>query len=177
MSEPVSTYICMGVILAAHGIKGEVKIHPYSQNPEDLVSYGPLYNQSGDKLYELRIKRVQNNAVIATVKGCNDRNAAEQLRGTKLYIPRQALPEPDAEEFYHEDLLNLKVLLPDATEIGIITAVHNFGAGDMLEVALSGSNKTEMLPFTKAVIPHINLAEGFVTYCPPEVIMAKDGHE
>lgn len=172
-----SSYICVGIILSAHGVKGEVKVHPYTQNPEDLTAYGPLFNQSGSKEFQLRIKRIQNDAVIATISGCNDRNAAEPLRGTKLYIPRDALPETDEDEFYHEDLLNLKVIRQNGTLVGTIKAIHNFGAGDVLEVTLSGSGKTEMIPFTKAVIPDINLAEGFVTMTPPEELIAKEGHD
>lgn len=172
-----SSYVCVGVIVAPQGVRGELKLHSYTQNPEDLTAYGPLYNQSGTKTFNLHVKRVQNDVLIATLEGCTDRNAAEVLRGTKLYIPREALPDIEADEFYYEDLLGLKVVRPDLSVVGTVKAIHNFGAGDVLELALLESDKTEMLPFTREIIPTINLKEGFVVVHLPEVLIAKEGHE
>lgn len=171
-----SSYICVGVIVAPHGIKGEVKIHSYTEQAEDLTAYGPIYNQSGTKTFRVKIKHVKGDAVIASLEGYPDRNSIETLRGMKLYIPREALPEPEEEEFYHEDLLNMKVVLPDATSFGTVKAIYNFGAGDVMEIALA-SGKTELLPFTKAVFPVINFKEGFLEAHLPQELIAKEGHE
>ena len=172
-----TSYICIGTITSPHGVKGEVKIQPHTQYPDDLTAYGPLYDQSGSKTFGIHIKRIQNDAVIATIDGCNDRNAAEQLRGKKLYVPREALPETEEEEFYHEDLVNLKIRTPEGAEIGIVKAIHNFGAGDIIEISLNDSKKTDMLPFNLDTVPTINIEEGYIIISQPDELIAKEGHD
>lgn len=171
------SYICIGTITSPHGVKGEVKIQPHTQYPDGLTAYGPLYDQYGSKTFEVHIKRIQNTLVIATVDGSSDRNAAEQLRGKKLYVPREALPETEEEEFYREDLVNLKVKTTDGVEVGIVKAIHNFGAGDIIEIGQKDSKKTDMLPFTLETVPTINIEEGYVVIAQPEELIAKEGHD
>src|SRR5690606_24584008 len=101
------------------------------------------------------------NVVIATLKGVGDRDAAERLNGVSLYIGRDRLEEPDADEFYHADLIGLEVRLGDGSVLGTITAVDNFGSDDMLDVKRTGTRKAVYLPFTRAVVPEIHIAEGY----------------
>lgn len=167
--------ICLGKIIAAHGIRGQVKVASYTENPEDITAYGALSDATGQRTFELTIVAFQNKHLLAKVKGVTDRNEAENLRGIELYVPRERLPETTEGEYYQTDLVGLEArLTTDNTVYGTIKAVHNFGAGDLLEVQLTGSKKAEFLSFTKETVPEINIAEGYLTLTPPEEIVAKE---
>jgi 16S rRNA processing protein RimM len=160
--------LLVGRIGAAHGIKGEVRIAPFTQNPTDIAAYGPLATDQGDLSLSIEGVRIQGNVLIARLKGITDRNEAERLNGVSLFVPRTALPEPDDEDdFYHADLIGLKVRLEDGTEIGEIISLPNYGAGDLLEVRDPRSGDTFLYPFTRAVVPEINISGGFVVLSPP----------
>jgi len=168
--------ILLGEIGAAHGIKGEVRIAAHTQHPEAIASYGPLETDRPGLLVTITNCRVQKNVVVATIKGVPDRNAAEKLNGTKLFIDRERLPPPeDEDDFYHADLIGLGARLDTGVVLGTITAVPNFGAGDLIEVTDSQSGDTFLYPFTKAVVPHVRIADGFVTIVVP--LDAPEGEE
>jgi 16S rRNA processing protein RimM len=153
--------ILLGRIGAAHGIKGDVSIRTFTGDPEAIGSYGPLTDKTGAKSFKVRVVRVNpKGGVIARVQGADDRNAAEALNGTELYVDRARLPKPREGEFYHADLIGLKAVAPDSGDIGTIVAVENFGAGDLLEIQRTGSHETEFVPFTNACVPEIDLAAG-----------------
>ncbi len=168
--------LLVGRIGAAHGIRGEVRIAPFTQNPTDIAAYGPLHTDREALSVSIVAVRVQGNGVVARLKGVDDRNAAERLNGVSLFVPRTALPDPeDEDDFYHADLLGLKVRLEDGTEIGEVLGLPNYGAGDILEVRDPRSGDTFLYPFTRAVVPKIDIEGGYLVVSPP--IEVEPGNE
>lgn len=160
--------ILMGRIGAAHGIRGEVRITAFTQDPLALAGYDPLETDRPGMTVSIVKARLSKTVLIATLKGVADRNAAEALNGVSLYVARDRLDTPDDDEFYHADLIGLDVRHTDGTVLGTITAVENFGSDDLLDVRLAGARKSVYLPFTRAVVPEIHVAEGYVLAVPPE---------
>lgn len=156
------TSICLGAIVAAHGVKGAVKVACFTSEPEAITAYGPLTDESGKTQYKLQLIGPTKGGVLARVAGVGDRNAAEALKGTRLYVERKALPKTDEEEFYHADLIGLAARWEDGAALGRVLAVHNFGAGDMLEIAREGASSL-MVPFTREAVPQVDVRDGFVT--------------
>ena len=168
--------LLMGRIGAAHGIKGEVRIQSFTEDPMALVSYGPLSTNRPGLTVRILSARTTTNVLVARLEGVNDRNAAEKLNGVELFVDRALLPATEGEDdFYHADLLGLRVQLTDGTSLGEVTAVPNFGAGDILEVRDERTGDTFLYPFTKAVVPEIRLSEGYLVIVPP--IEAEPGEE
>src|SRR5690606_10449785 len=168
--------ILMGRIGAAHGIKGEVRIQSFTEDPMALVDYGPLATNRPGLTVTILSARTTTNVLVARLDGVTDRNAAEKLNGVELYVDRALLPEPDDEDdFYHADLLGLHARLADGSEIGIAAAVPNFGAGDLLEIRDPRTGDTYLYPFTRAVVPEIHVADGYLVIDPP--IEAEPGEE
>lgn len=164
--------VCVGAIAAAHGIKGEVKIKTFTADPLSVAAYGPVSDETGARSFRLSHVRAPGGAagesvVLARLEGVTDRNAAEALRGLRLYVSRDVLPEPEADEFYHHDLIGLTAVLVTGEKLGTVEAVHNFGAGDLLEVSRDGKSSV-MVPFTNAVVPTVDLKAGKVVIDPPE---------
>ena len=156
--------IQMAVIGAAHGIKGEVRVKTFTGDPLALGDYGPLYASDG-RAFEVADIRPANTVVVVRFKGVKDRNAAEALAGTELFVDRSALPDEEEDEFYHADLIGLAVKDDMGAVLGTVNAVHNFGADDILEVALAG-RKTVLVPFSRAAVPEISVKGGFVRIDP-----------
>ena len=167
-SKPQSRLILLGRIGAAHGIKGDVSIKTFTGAPEAIGSYGPLTDKAGIAAFKVKVVRVTpKGGIIARIQGVGDRNAAEALNGTDLYVERARLPKAKEGEYYHADLLGLKAVTPEGVEFGAIVAVENFGAGDLLEIRLNGVAQTEYVPFTNACVPEIDLANGRATVIMP----------
>jgi len=154
--------ILLGRIVAAHGIRGDVLVRTYTDAPDAIGSYGALTDADGRGSYKLRVLRVTAKGVVARIDGVSDRNGAEALAGTDLHIARAQLPAAEEGAFYHADLIGLAAIAPDGTEVGRIVGVHNFGAGDLIEVALGGSRRTELVPFTDRFVPDVDLARRVV---------------
>ena len=132
----------------------------FTADPEAIAGYGPLETDDG-RIFEIESLRPASGHFVATFAGISSRSAAEKLVNIKLYVPRERLPEPAAnDEFYHADLVGLAVVDRAGLEIGSVVAVHNFGAGDLIELRLNASNKTELVPFDEATVPVIDLAAG-----------------
>ncbi|MBQ9731681.1 MAG: 16S rRNA processing protein RimM [Alphaproteobacteria bacterium] len=153
--------VCLGAIVGVHGIRGEVKVKSFTENENDLTGYGMLSDESGNRLFELKIVGHSKELLRVKIKGVDDRNAAETLIGTGLYIERTKLPQTAEDEFYHTDLIGLMALTAQGEKVGTINALYNFGAGDLIEIRTS-ENRLEMLPFTKEYVPTINLKEGYI---------------
>jgi 16S rRNA processing protein RimM len=149
--------VLLGRIAAAHGMRGEVVIHAYTQPPENIAAYGPLTDRSGARAFAIECRRVTARGVIARLTGVKDRSAAETLKGTDLYIARDRLPPAAEGEFYHWDLIGLAAVNSEGRCIGEIIAVQNFGAGDLLEVRLAGTATTQLIPFSDAFVPLVDL--------------------
>ena len=170
----VSSLTCVGIIAAPHGVRGQFFLRSYTENPEDIMAYGTLYNASQSQSYDIRLRGTKKDGFIAEIAGVSSREVIEKLRGRKLYVLKDKLPELDEEEFYYTDLVDLKVMCEDNTLYGVVKAVHNYGAGDIIEIILQSTGKTELFPFTKKIIPSVNVADGYVVIQPPEVIIAKE---
>ena len=155
--------LLMGRIGAAHGIKGEVRIQSFTEEPLALKDYGPLETNKPGLVIEIETARATTNVLVARLKGIKDRTAAEKLNGVELYVDRDKLPPPtEDDDFYHADLIGLDARLNDGGVIGKVTAVPNFGAGDLLEIRDERSGDTYLYPFTKAVVPEVHVAEGYL---------------
>ena len=167
--------LCVGVIAGAHGVRGEVRVKSFTADPDTLAMYGPFSDKSGSTEFALEVTGSARGMMLARVNGLRDRIAAEALRGTDLYIDRDILPAPEEDEFYYADLLGLAVVLSDGAPYGTVKAVQDYGAGDMIEVLREGGG-VELLPFTRAVFPEIDLAAGRLTVLPPEATYASAEH-
>ncbi|MDX8514922.1 ribosome maturation factor RimM [Mesorhizobium captivum] len=162
----------MAVIGAAHGIRGELRVKTFTGDPLALADYGPLYAKDG-RAFQILDIRPAGTVVVVRFKGVSDRNAAEALAGTELFVDRSVLPDDGEEdEFYHADLIGLEVR-DDTGVIGRVVAVHNFGGGDILDVTLAG-RKGVLIPFTQAAVPHVSIADGFVQVDPLAAGLAED---
>jgi 16S rRNA processing protein RimM len=149
--------ILLGRIASAHGIRGELLVHSFTEAPENIGAYGALSDASGARQFKLKVVRVTPKGVIARVAGVADRSGAEALKGVELYVERARLPAAADGEFYYADLVGLTAVDAEGTTIGSVIAVQNFGAGDLLEIRLPGSSKTELVPFRDAFVPEVDL--------------------
>jgi 16S rRNA processing protein RimM len=161
--------ICLGQIGAAHGVRGEVRLRSFTAEPEAIVAYGPLETEDG-RVVQIKLLRAAKDHFVAQIKGVADRSAAEQLTNVKLYVPRERLPKPSApDEFYHADLIGLAVVDRAGAARGTVVAVHNFGAGDLIEVRPPDGRVTQMLPFDAATVPVVDLAARQLVVVEPEM--------
>ncbi len=164
MSKPQNP-IQMAVIGAAHGIKGALRVKSFTGDPLALADYGPLYDEAG-RAFVIRDIRLQKDMAVVRFKGVEDRSAAEALTGTALFVDRDRLPDDlEDEEFYHADLIGLEAVDLDDAPIGKVLAVHDFGGGDILEIARGGRH-TVLVPFTKAAVPVVDIRSGKVKLDP-----------
>jgi 16S rRNA processing protein RimM len=163
MADISPKQLLMGRIGAAHGIKGEVRITSFTAEPMALLDYGPLATNKPGLVIEIESARATTNVLVARLRGVSQRTDAEKLNGVELYVDRDKLPpHEDDDDFYHVDLIGLDARLPDGTVIGQVTAIPNFGAGDLIEVRDPRSGDTFLYPFTKAVVPEIRITERFL---------------
>jgi 16S rRNA processing protein RimM len=152
--------ICVARLGAAHGVRGEVKLWSFTADPAAVATYGPFETADG-RVVEIEALRPAKEFFVARLKGVADRDAAERLRNAELFVPRERLPAPqDTDEFYHADLIGLAVVDATGAALGSVVALHNFGAGDIVEVRRAGGHDTVMLPFTQAAVPEIDVAAG-----------------
>ena len=169
--------VCLGVMVGAHGVRGLVKVKPFTEVPEDVAAYGPVSDKAGRRSWTLEVAGRGKGVVLVRVQGVKDRDAAQALHGTELYVAREALPAPEeAETFYHADLIGLRVEDEAGRDLGRVAAVENYGAGDFIEVegaagrAGRGGARTRLLPFTRQVVPLVDLAGGRLVVVPPEEV-------
>ncbi|MBO7605807.1 MAG: 16S rRNA processing protein RimM [Elusimicrobiaceae bacterium] len=159
----MSDLICLGKIVAAHGIKGEVKVKSFTSNPKDVCAYGKLSNKDKTRFFDLTFKGFAKELLRVKIKDIDTRNDSESLIGTELFISRDRLPDLEKDTFYLTDLEGLKVLDNKTdTQIGKIVGVYNFGAGDILEIKFDDAKQTEMLPFNDAYVPLVDVKNGFI---------------
>jgi 16S rRNA processing protein RimM len=162
--------ICLGVITGAHGVKGRVRIKSFTAEPQAIASYGPLSDERGERRFTIEVTGESKGTLLAVIEGIDDRDAAEALRGTRLYVDRAALPEPEDEEFYQADLIGLTALRGDGSTLGKVVAVNDFGAGASLEIA-DEAGKTVLVPFTSAAVPRVDIAAGTLRVELPEGLL------
>ncbi len=159
--------VCLGQFGAAHGVRGEVRLHSFTADPAAITSYGPLESEDG-RVFEIETMRPAKDHFVAKIAGVADRNAAELLKNLKLYVPRARLPAPDEpDEFYHADLIGLAVVDRAGEKLGTVVAIHNFGAGDLIEMNPASGGKTELLPFDEVHVPAVDIAAGKIVVVLP----------
>ena len=164
--------ICVARIGAAHGTTGEVRLWPFTGDPKAVGRYGALEAADG-RTIEIETLRPTKDFFIARIKGVTDRNGAERLRNVDLFVPRDRLPPPAADEYYYADLIGLAAADIQGRPIGTVIAIHDFGAGDLLEIVPPGGGETMLLPFTAAVVPAVDIAAGRIVLDPPAEIEAE----
>jgi 16S rRNA processing protein RimM len=164
----VAERICVAQIGGAHGLRGEVKLKSFTADPMAVKNYGRLTTEDGSTNFQIETLRPAKGHLVARFRGIGDRNAAERLANLRLFVPRERLPPPAAEEYYHADLIGLCAVTADGTEIGTVAAVHDFGAGDILEVRPQAGGTTIMVPFTAAFVPSVDIAGGRIVVMPLE---------
>lgn len=166
MDRQASDWVCVAAVATAHGIRGALKLRCFTERPEDATTYGPVYDRQGRRLFVLKVIGCSRGGLLVEAEGIRDRNAAEALRGTELFVPRAALPELGPDEFYHSDLEGMDVLRADGARLGAVRALSNFGAGDILEV-IGDDGRTVALPFDRETVRTVDLAAGRVVVTPP----------
>lgn len=169
--------VCIGAIVGVHGIKGEVKVKSFTEPDTNVDKYGCVENKHGTQTYELKVVGHSKELLRVKIKGVDDRTTAESLIGTEFYINRNVLPDLKSDdEFYEADLVGLKVL-QNGQEIGQVAGLYNFGAGEIIEIKLAATGKLEMLPFTKAYVPEINVSDGYLTVTSAMLMFAPDDED
>lgn len=161
--------ILVARIGAAHGVRGDVRLWTFTEDPLAVASYGPLETSDGARQFTIKRIRAAKANLVATLDGVSTREAAEQLNGVELFVAREKLPASADGEFYHADLIGLAAETTQGEALGKIVAVHNFGAGDIIEIA-PASGPTVMLPFSNAVVPVVDIPGGRVVIDKPAEI-------
>jgi 16S rRNA processing protein RimM len=164
----VAERVLIAQIGAAHGVRGEVRLKAFTEDPSSVARYGPLETEDGARCFEIEaVRPIKDEMLVARLKGVSDRNAAEALTNIRLFVARERLPKPTADEFYFADLVGLTAETASGEAYGTVTAVHNFGAGDLLEIEPAGGGATMLLPFTETIVPTIDLAGRRIVVDPP----------
>ena len=159
--------VLIAQIGAAHGVRGEVRLKAFTEDPLSVARYGALETEDGTRRFEIEAVRPAKDVLVARLKGVADRNAAEALKNLRLYVARAKLPKPAADEFYYADLVGLAAETASGEAFGTVKAVHNFGAGDLLEIEPANGGATLLLPFTEATVPAIDIAGRKLVVAPP----------
>ena len=164
----------LGVIVGAIGVRGEVRVKTFTETPEALGQYGPLTDETGQQVFKVKGLRQAKAGAAVRLKGVDDRNAAEALKGTQLCVPREALGETEDEDtFFHVDLIGLEAQDEDGKAVGTVQAVHDFGAGELLDIRLE-DGKSVLVPFTKEAVPVVDIKGGRLIAHLPEMNEDKD---
>lgn len=162
--------IQVGRVAGAFGVRGEVRLSAYTEDPLALVEYRTLLRQDGSPALTVLQGRPAKGGLVCRCQEIETKEQADALRGLRLYIPRSALPEPDEDEFYLADLIGLAAVTPEGEVLGKVKSVQDFGAGDILEIAPAEGGATWYLPFTREAVPEVKIAEGrIVAVRPTEV--------
>lgn len=160
--------ICVGAIAGSFGVRGEVRLKSFTAEPEAIASYGPLCSEDGARRFDVTLTRPIKNGFAATLSGVATKEQADALRGLRLYVARDRLPSLPDDEFYHADLIGLPVYDTGGTLLGTVSSVMDNGAGDLLELRVPGAAQTVLLPFTRAVVPTVDIEARRIVADPPD---------
>jgi 16S rRNA processing protein RimM len=164
---PDGARICLGQIGAPHGVRGQVRLRSFTSDPAAIAAYGSLQTEDG-RILQLKSLRPAKDYFVAAFAGICDRDAAGRLANAKLYVPRERLPQlADADEYYHADLIGLAAVDREGRRRGSVVAIHNFGAGDLIEVRLDDGGQSAILPFDARHVPDIDVGAGRIVISPP----------
>ena len=175
-ADRISDRLLMGVIAGAHGVHGEVRVKSFTAVPDDLINMGPFTDMSGSGKYLIKFTGRSRGLLLGAVNSVRDRNSAEALRGTKLYVKRDVLPPVEEDEFYYADLVGLKVFLESNKFYGEVKSVQEYGAGDVLEI-IRENGQTDLLPFTLEIFPKIEIKANRLVIAPPKTIEAESSKQ
>jgi 16S rRNA processing protein RimM len=160
--------VLLAAVIGAQGLRGEVKVKTFTETPDALASvYAVLHDKAGRRFKIAAFRPMKPGEAVIAFEGVHDRNAAEALKGTELFVARDALPETGAEEFYHADLIGLEAQDAQGRVLGKVRAIHNYGAGDVIEIALPGGGDI-LLAFTRETVPVIDIKAGRIEVAVPE---------
>ncbi len=166
MTQNRNDLVAVAVLLGAHGVRGDCRIKSFTERPDSVLEFGPLRGEGGEVLVTPKTARTTKDQYIITPAEPRQKEDWDALKGTLLYVPRADLPEPEADDFYIEDLVGLDVVAPSGDRLGRVKAVHNFGAGDLLEIVpeagVTASGKSVMVPFTLLDVPEVDVSGGRV---------------
>lgn len=172
----ISNRVCVGAIAGPQGVRGGMRVKAFTAEPDGVAAYGPVTDETGKRRFELRIIGHSRGLPVVKIAGVEDRDAAEALKGTRLYVERSALPETEENEYYHADLIGLKAEDSEGQPLGTVIAVHAFGAGDIVEIEHQGG-RTSMVPFTRAAAPVVDIEGGRIVLDPPAGLLDEDDDE
>lgn len=166
MSMQNTRLICLGIISGSRGLKGEVRIKSFTEDPVSISSYGLLCDKSGKRQFDVKFISSVKGQIIARIKGIHNRMAADALKGTKLFVKRSALPKPNDDEYYYQDLIGLRVNFVNGEQVGIVRNIEDFGAGTLLEIETK-TNKSNLedlilVPFTRKAVPIVDIENGII---------------
>lgn len=162
----MSPRVCVGAIVGAQGIRGAVRIKSFTDQPHDVGAYGPVEDESGERRFKLKVTGEAKGLMVATLDGVRDRDAAEALKGVRLYVPRGKLPELEEDEFLYSDLVGLEARSEAGEVLGTVRGLADFGAGEVVDIALKVGGSL-MVPFTKAAVPVVDVRGGWLAVVPP----------
>jgi 16S rRNA processing protein RimM len=160
--------VCVGAIAGSFGVKGEVRLKSFCTEPAAIASYGPLYTEDGSRSFKITLTRPVAGGLGARLSGVATKEQADALKGVSLYVDREKLPPAGDDEFYHADLIGLQVVDPGGVTLGTVRAIHNHGAGDLIEVLGPGMKAALLVPFTRAAVPTVDIAAGRIIVDLPE---------
>lgn len=163
----MTSRVCVGAIVGAHGVRGQVRVKSFTADAADVAAYGPVESEDGSRRFGLKVMGEAKGLIIARLDGVNDRDAAEAMRGTRLFVPRERLPDTEEDEFFYSDLAGLKVEAADGSVIGTVRGVADFGAGEVLDIGRDEGGSF-MVPFTRAAVPVVDVKGGKVVVNPPD---------
>jgi 16S rRNA processing protein RimM len=170
----MSAKVCVGAIAGAFGVRGEVRLKSYCAEPAAIADYGVLTDEAGTRQFEVTLTGQISNGLSARLSGVRTKEEADALKGLRLFVDRDRLPETGDDEYYHADLIGLRVMDTGGAELGTVRAVLNHGASDLLEVMGPGLQAPVLLPFTHAVVPTVDVAGGRIVADPPEGLFPED---
>lgn len=163
--------VCIGKIVGSHGVHGRLKIKTYTEKPESIVQYGEVHDHEGRK-FVMEITSIRREMAIVQLQGVTRKEQADELIGRELFIDRSQLPETEGRRFYLDDLVGMEVVSATGKRAGEVTACHNYGAGDIIEIAFDNGS-SDLFPFDRETFPDVNLEGGQLVFSPPEIIMVK----
>ena len=153
--------ICIGVVAGAHGVRGLVRVKTFTERAEAIAAYGPVTDDRG-RSFQIELKGPAKGGVVVALPGVDDRDAAEAMRGQRLYVPRDAMPAAEEDEFYHADLIGLAAVAQDGRTLGVVVAVHEHGSAPVLEIR-PDEGESRLIPFTHEAVPTVDLPGGRLT--------------
>lgn len=163
--------VCVGALAGSFGVQGEVRLKSFCADPEAIANYGPLFSEDGAQSFKIRLTRAIPGGFSARMTGIASKEQADALKGVRLYADRSKLPSLPDDEFYHADLIGMEVRDTGGVLLGTVTAVHNHGATDLLELSGQGQKSALLLPFTRAIVPTVDLALRRIVADPPEGLL------